>query len=218
MIASNRSYPILFRSGLCLSHAVIRLKNIGAVLGCLHQSFHESPCGLRALPRTPPRGLLPRFYGPLARRLGSPDQESRQRALLRSGDPVRTGLAASLSRPGGNITGLTNIIADLGGKLIELVLELRPPVSRVSVLTIEGNPLSEPFEGNCPCARLLGQRFDRVTGSHAFDGDEVRKVVPRLVPQKFRAPCCRGVWQVRRDRRRRLHPPSSNLGTQEGEL
>jgi ABC-type uncharacterized transport system substrate-binding protein len=50
------------------------------------------------------------------------------------GDPVASGLVASLARPGGNITGVTNISPDLGGKQLELLKESIPGMARVAVL------------------------------------------------------------------------------------
>jgi putative ABC transport system substrate-binding protein len=49
-------------------------------------------------------------------------------------DPVETGLAASLARPGGNVTGLTNSGRELVGKRIELLKETLPGLSRIAVL------------------------------------------------------------------------------------
>ena len=54
--------------------------------------------------------------------------------MANSGDPVGTGLIASLSRPGGNVTGLSLLAPDLGGKRLELLKETVPKVSRVGVL------------------------------------------------------------------------------------
>jgi putative ABC transport system substrate-binding protein len=51
-----------------------------------------------------------------------------------SSDPVRLGLAASLARPGGNVTGLTTLSRELPGKWMELLKETLPRVSRVAVL------------------------------------------------------------------------------------
>jgi putative tryptophan/tyrosine transport system substrate-binding protein len=54
--------------------------------------------------------------------------------LAMSGDPVATGLAASLARPGGNITGLSMMAPELSGKRLELLKEAAPNSSRVGVL------------------------------------------------------------------------------------
>ena len=48
-------------------------------------------------------------------------------------DALATGLVASLPRPGGNITGVTSSSADLAGKRLELLLELRPGLARVRI-------------------------------------------------------------------------------------
>jgi putative tryptophan/tyrosine transport system substrate-binding protein len=57
-----------------------------------------------------------------------------------SADPVGTGLVASLSRPGGNVTGLTEISPDLAGKRLELIREAVPRTTRVAVLWDSSRP------------------------------------------------------------------------------
>jgi len=49
-------------------------------------------------------------------------------------DPIGAGLVASLARPGGNVTGLTNISGELGGKCLELLKEIVPKLNRVAIL------------------------------------------------------------------------------------
>ena len=56
------------------------------------------------------------------------------------GDPVAVGLVDSLARPGGNITGLTNIAPVLSGKRLELLKETIPKLSRVSMVWNPQNP------------------------------------------------------------------------------
>jgi putative tryptophan/tyrosine transport system substrate-binding protein len=56
------------------------------------------------------------------------------------GDPVGSGFIASLARPGGNITGLSNIQVDLSAKLMELFAELVPGMKRVGVVHNPNNP------------------------------------------------------------------------------
>ncbi len=50
------------------------------------------------------------------------------------GDPVASGLVESLARPGGNVTGSSQLIWELGGKRLELLKEMVPKLSRVAVL------------------------------------------------------------------------------------
>ena len=54
--------------------------------------------------------------------------------MTRIADPVKSGLVRSLSRPGGNITGLSFMVDELSGKRLALVKEVFPSVSRVAVL------------------------------------------------------------------------------------
>jgi putative ABC transport system substrate-binding protein len=55
-------------------------------------------------------------------------------------DPVRAGHVESLARPGGNVTGITNLTRELGGKRLELLKEAVPKLSRVAVLYDPANP------------------------------------------------------------------------------
>jgi putative ABC transport system substrate-binding protein len=58
-----------------------------------------------------------------------------------AGDPVGTGLIASLARPGGNVTGLSNQVLDLAGKRLELLREIVPGLGRLALLGNVGNPV-----------------------------------------------------------------------------
>jgi putative ABC transport system substrate-binding protein len=58
-----------------------------------------------------------------------------------AGDPVGSGLAASLAKPGGNVTGLSNQSADLPGKRLELLREVVPRLRRLAIMANFGSPI-----------------------------------------------------------------------------
>jgi putative ABC transport system substrate-binding protein len=60
-------------------------------------------------------------------------------------DPVGSGLVASLSHPGGNVTGVTNVLSDLGGKQLELLKEVSPKVSHIAILWDPANASNVPW-------------------------------------------------------------------------
>jgi putative tryptophan/tyrosine transport system substrate-binding protein len=75
-------------------------------------------------------------------------------------DPIEAGLVDSLARPGGNITGLTNIAPVLSGKRLELLKETVPKLSRVAVLWDPNNPGSTPqWKESELAAKQLGLRL-----------------------------------------------------------
>jgi putative ABC transport system substrate-binding protein len=107
-------------------------------------------------------------------------------------DLVADGLVASHARPGGNVTGLTNVGAELGGKLLEILKEVTPKLNRVAVL---GS--SEVFfkETEAP-ARALGIQLlgPLVKGPDDIDGafrtiskERVNGLLMRLQPSVFAA-------------------------------
>jgi putative tryptophan/tyrosine transport system substrate-binding protein len=72
------------------------------------------------------------------------------------GDPVGTGLVASLAKPGGNVTGLSVMAVELTGKRLELLKEVVPTAKQVGVLVSAGNPVNklELKEANAAAAKL----------------------------------------------------------------
>jgi putative ABC transport system substrate-binding protein len=58
-----------------------------------------------------------------------------------AGDPVGTGIVASLARPGGNVTGLSVQFTDLAGKRLELLREVVPNLRRLAIMGNVGNPI-----------------------------------------------------------------------------
>ena len=73
-------------------------------------------------------------------------------------DPVEAGLVESLARPGGNVTGITNLTRELGGKRLELLKEAVPKLVRVAVLYDPAIPAtSREVKEDLPvAARALG--------------------------------------------------------------
>jgi putative ABC transport system substrate-binding protein len=65
--------------------------------------------------------------------------------MAETGDPVGLGLVASLPRPGGNVTGLASIAAELAGKSVQLIRDLLPSARRVTALANATDPFSKPF-------------------------------------------------------------------------
>jgi putative ABC transport system substrate-binding protein len=72
--------------------------------------------------------------------------------FLTGGDPVKLGLVASLNRPGGNVTGVTFVNAELGAKQLGLLHELEPGAVRVTVLVDPNYPLTESFVSDVQAA------------------------------------------------------------------
>src|SRR5207253_2971090 len=71
-------------------------------------------------------------------------------------DPVATGLVASLARPGGNATGVTDQAVDLSGKRLDLLKELVPKAARVAVLwNADNSEMTLRFQEIEKAARVL---------------------------------------------------------------
>ena len=65
--------------------------------------------------------------------------------VMTAGNPVETGLVASLSRPSGNVTGLDVFGALLGTKCVELIRDTLPSAGRVAILATAGDPFTKSF-------------------------------------------------------------------------
>jgi putative tryptophan/tyrosine transport system substrate-binding protein len=80
--------------------------------------------------------------------------------MVEVGDPVGAGLVASLSRPGGNVTGLTHMSLPLAAKRLELLKEAAPGISRVGILWNPMNPLlADIVSETQAAAQVLGIRL-----------------------------------------------------------
>ena len=87
------------------------------------------------------------------------------------GDPVGTGLVSSLARPGGNITGLSILSPELGGKRLELLKETFPKITKVAYLRDPGSP-GTGGTAMLEAARALGLQLQslEVRSAKDFDG------------------------------------------------
>ena len=93
--------------------------------------------------------------------------------MMHTPDPVQLGLAASLAKPGANITGVTTLSADLSLKQIDLLKEAVPRLSRVALIWNPDNPWHsatvKALQGQVGPLSLQLQTLD-VRGPEAFDG------------------------------------------------
>src|SRR4030095_5179110 len=77
--------------------------------------------------------------------------------MTAAGDPLGSGLVASLAQPGGNITGMSLMTPDVAGKRLELLKEVLPRVARVAVLWNAANPSPAlVFKATQSAGRTLG--------------------------------------------------------------
>jgi putative ABC transport system substrate-binding protein len=103
--------------------------------------------------------------------------------MVAVGNPVATGIVASLRQPGGNITGLTSISEDLEGKRLELLREVLPTVSRVTVLWNPDNQslLAELREIRA-AAQVLGMAVHALEVRTPGELDETFRAIVRESP------------------------------------
>ena len=98
------------------------------------------------------------------------------------GDPVGSGLVATLARPGGNITGLSTITSELVSKRLDLLRQLSPRIHRVGLIYDPNNPIDRlvlmRFESTCAnikmvCLRAPATKPDNIAA--AFDALKIHK-------------------------------------------
>jgi putative ABC transport system substrate-binding protein len=90
------------------------------------------------------------------------------------GDPVKDGLVASLNRPGGNITGVSFVVMELGAKRLGLMHELLPEAVRLAVLVDPNFPITDFFVSNMrAAASTIGKQIDVFNASTVREIDSV---------------------------------------------
>jgi putative ABC transport system substrate-binding protein len=98
-------------------------------------------------------------------------------------DPIGSGLVANLARPGGNITGITFMAPELGGKRLELLKQAAPGMTRVGILSHPGDPseatVRSVLEQTEAAARALGVQLRRVEAQGPDDFDRVFAAMSR---------------------------------------
>ena len=97
------------------------------------------------------------------------------------GDPVRLGLVASLSRPGGNVTGATQLNVEVAPKRLELAHELVPTATNMALLVNPTNPLAGAVSKDLQAvARVLGLQLHVLHASTESDFDAVFTTLVQL--------------------------------------
>jgi putative ABC transport system substrate-binding protein len=112
-----------------------------------------------------------------------------------AGAPLEMGLVESLAHPGRNVTGLSNMEAELGGKRLGLLREAIPGLARVAVLAAKTDPFTAPFVRDLQSGAVgaaLQLHPVMVTGPDDFGdafaamsaaGDEAVVIQPNFLPQ-----------------------------------
>src|SRR5262245_20606936 len=98
--------------------------------------------------------------------------------MVSVGDPVGAGFITSLARPGGNVTGFSNITVDLSGKLVALLIELVPGTKRIGVVSNTYNPnVAVQLRATEDAVRTLGLQSQVV---EARTSEEYERAFARL--------------------------------------
>lgn len=114
-----------------------------------------------------------------------------------AGAPVETGIVRSLSRPGGNVTGITNMAAELGGRRLQLLRDMIPDLRRVAVLASAQDAFTGPFLGYMEKAAKDGG-IDLVPVKVAGPA-EFEATFDRFAADKAGAVIIQGVFNSQRD-------------------
>jgi ABC-type uncharacterized transport system substrate-binding protein len=103
-------------------------------------------------------------------------------------NPVGAGLTASLGRPGGKVTGLANLDAELSGKRLEMLKAAVPALSRVAILWNPANPAHKPALGDTEStAHALGVRLQPVEARNPSELSDAFSAMRQSAPA---VSCC----------------------------
>jgi putative tryptophan/tyrosine transport system substrate-binding protein len=108
-------------------------------------------------------------------------------------DPVSSGLVQSLARPGGNITGFSNMAAETAGKSVELLRDMLPSLRRVAVLAYPLDPFTRPFLEQVHLAgRTAGIEIAPVAMARA--PDELEAAFATMAQERAEAVVVQGIF------------------------
>ncbi len=121
----------------------VERRNIAFELRLAGGKFERLPASAQELVRIPATVIV--TSGTVAARIGKQATSGIPIVMATGDDPVRLGIAASLARPGGNVTGMTSVASGLAGKRFELLREIQPKLARLAVLLNEQSPVATNF-------------------------------------------------------------------------
>ncbi len=110
--------------------------------------------------------------------------------MTQVGDPVGSGFVTNLARPGGNVTGVSNRIAELAPKRLQILRQAVPSAKRIAVLFNPGDPITKPQIGDLetsPSAKVVDLRLFPVRRP-----DELPEVFAQIVAWKAHA----AIWLI----------------------
>ena len=100
--------------------------------------------------------------------------------MATSGDPIGSGFVRNLARPGGNITGLSNLTSDIGAKQLELLVGMVPKLSHVAVLLNPLNPSMVSFLKNVQsAAQVHSVKIARLEAATAHEIENAFRAIAR---------------------------------------
>lgn len=96
-------------------------------------------------------------------------------------DPVKLGLVASLARPGGNITGVTQLFGELGGKRLQLLHDMVPAATTIGLLINPRHPNAQSQQAEVQAAaQTMGKRIEVLPASNTAEIDAAFASLARL--------------------------------------
>jgi len=103
--------------------------------------------------------------------------------VVTTGDPITWGLANSLAKPGGNVTGLSVLLADLSGKRVEILRETFPKLTRLATLWNPAERVATPvFKETSTAAQALSLQLDSFEVQTLQDIEKAFAEMPKLRP------------------------------------